>query len=192
MEILYKAIDGKIFDNKWECEKYENTLECEELKGSLLWWDNEQKPIPVCENADPLYYFYIKSEEAVEYMEKVIRDYGWSCEELEVGGMYYYNTDEESFCIIANQIDYYEDKISELRKIRGFMWERGRIMIIKCPHCESSFGLSHKFQIDHEVEIVDNCAEIYDTYVCPHCKGCVGVKQTSGKILDWYSEVELL
>lgn len=65
-------------------------------------------------------------------------------------------------------------------------------MITKCPHCESSFGLSHKFQIEHEVEIVDNCAEVFDTYVCPHCKGCVGVKQTSNKILDWFTEVELL
>ena len=121
MEILYKAKDGKIFDSEWECEKYENTLECEELKDSLFWWNSEQKPIPVCENADPLHYFYIKSEEAVEYMKKVVRDYGWSYEELEVGSMYHWDDSEESFCNISNQIDYYEDKINELRNIRYFM-----------------------------------------------------------------------
>ena len=65
-------------------------------------------------------------------------------------------------------------------------------MEIYCPHCEGSFEPSRKFQIDHEIEIVDNCAEVYATFVCPHCKGCVGVKQTSGEILDWFTEVELL
>ena len=65
-------------------------------------------------------------------------------------------------------------------------------MEIYCPHCEGSFEPSRKFQIDHEVEIVDNCAEVFDTYVCPHCKGCVGVKMTSGEIRDWFTEVELL
>ena len=65
-------------------------------------------------------------------------------------------------------------------------------MEIKCPHCEKTFTLLRKHQIDHEVEIIDNCAEVFDTYVCLHCKGCVGVKHTSGEILDWFTEVELL
>ena len=65
-------------------------------------------------------------------------------------------------------------------------------MEIRCPHCESSFELSHKLVIEHEVEIVGGCAEVFDTYVCPLCKGCVGVKHTSSEILDWYTEVELL
>ena len=65
-------------------------------------------------------------------------------------------------------------------------------MGVKCPHCEKTFTLLRKHQIDHEVEIVGGCAEIYDTFVCPLCEGCVGVKHTSGEILDWFTEVELL
>lgn len=65
-------------------------------------------------------------------------------------------------------------------------------MEIRCPHCAKTFTLLRKHQIDHEVEIVDDCAEVFDTYVCPLCKGCVGVKHTSGEIFDWYTEVELL
>lgn len=122
MEIIYKAKDGKFFDSKRECENYENALECERLKDSLFWWNSKREPVLVSVNADPLYYFYIKSEEALEFMEEVFRDYGWSAyDELEVGGMYYWNGEAESFYNTAEQIDRLNDEIGELRKIRCFM-----------------------------------------------------------------------
>lgn len=67
--------------------------------------------------------------------------------------------------------------------------------MIKCPHCEGSIDPSNrKYHIDHEVEIVHRKPEIYDTYVCPHCKGYVGLKMTGPEIQDneWEIEVELL
>ena len=124
MEILYKAKDGTIFSNEYECEDYENSLECAELKHSLFWWNSDREPIPVCVNAEPLHYFYIESYDALEFMLKVFRDYGWNYEELVVGSMYHWDDAEESFCNIANQINYYNNKLNELREIRYFM-EKG-------------------------------------------------------------------
>lgn len=122
MEILYKAKDGKLFENKYECINYENNLECEKLKDSLFWWNSKREPIPVSINADELYYFYIKSEEALEYMEKVFCDYGWSAyDDLTIGGMYYWNELAESFYNTAEQIDRLNDEIKELREMRCFM-----------------------------------------------------------------------
>ena len=126
MEIIYKANDGTLFDDERECENYENALECEKLKDSLFWWNHRQEPIPVSVNADELYYFYIKSEEAVDYMEEVFRDYGWSAyDELKVGGMYYWNDIEESFYHTGEQIDRLKEDIEKLQTLRRFMWDKG-------------------------------------------------------------------
>ena len=125
MEILYKAKDGTIFDDERECENYENTLESQELKDSLFWWNSEREPIPVSKDVDNLYYFYIKSEEALEYMEEICRINYWSTyDELDVGGMYYWNSLSESFYNITEQIDRLNDEISELQKMRYVMWNR--------------------------------------------------------------------
>jgi hypothetical protein len=127
MEIIYKAKDGKIFDSKRECENYENTLECSRVASSLFWWNNKREPIPVSIDADSLYYFYIKSEDALEFMEEVFRDYGWSAyDDLKVGGMYYWNDMAESFYNTGEQIDRLNDEINELQNIRRFMWDRGQ------------------------------------------------------------------
>ena len=125
MEIIYRAKDGTEFDNEYDCENYENALECEKLKDSLFWWTYRQVSIPVSTNADELYYFYIKSEEALDYMEEVFRNYGWSAyDELEVGGVYYWNDIEESFYNIAEQIDRLNDDIKKLQTLHRFM-EKG-------------------------------------------------------------------
>lgn len=122
MEILYKAKDGTIFDSKRECENYENILECKRLADSLFWWNDKRESIPVSIDADSLYYFYIKSEDALEFMEEVFSDYGWSAyDDLEVGGMYYWNGEAESFYNTAEQIDRLNDEIKELREIRYLM-----------------------------------------------------------------------
>ena len=124
MEILYKAKDGKIFDSEWECEKYENALECQELKDSLFWWNSEREPIPISKDVDELYFFYIESEEALGYMEEIFRINYWSAyDELEVGGMYYWNQVEESFYGVTEQTNRLNNEIEELQEIRRFMRE---------------------------------------------------------------------
>ena len=119
MQILYKAKDGKIFDSEWECEKYENALECQELKDSLFWWNSEREPIPVSKDVDELFFFRIESEDALEYMEEIFRSKYWSAyDELKVGGMYYWNQLEESFYGVTEQTNRLNNEISELREIR--------------------------------------------------------------------------
>jgi hypothetical protein len=126
MQILYKAKDGKIFDDEWECENYENALECQELANTLLWWNNNREPIPVSKNADNLYFFYIKSDKAVDFMEEICCANGWSYDELEENGMYYWSEGDECFRNTTQQIDFYEDEINTIRHIQRFMWERGQ------------------------------------------------------------------
>ena len=122
MEIIYRAKDGAEFDNEWECENHENTLECQELADSLFWWNSNREPIPVSKDADNLYYFYIKSEEAIDFMDNICYSNGWSIYDgFEVGGMYYWNELTESFYNTAEQIDRLNDEIKEVREIRCFM-----------------------------------------------------------------------
>ena len=122
MEIIYRAKDGKIFDNEWACEDYENALECQKLANSLVWWNSEREPIPVSKDVDNLYFFYIKSEEAIDFMDSICYSNGWLIYDgLEVGGMYYWNRLTDSFYNTAEQIDRLNDEIRELRKIRCFM-----------------------------------------------------------------------
>ena len=124
MEILYRAKDGKIFDNEYDCENYENALECQELKDSLFWWNSEREPIPISKDVDELYFFYIESEEALGYMEEIFRINYWSAyDELEVGGMYYWNQVEESFYGVTEQTNRLNNEIEELQEIRHFMRE---------------------------------------------------------------------
>lgn len=125
MEILYKAKDGKIFNDEWECENYENDLECQELADTLFWWNSNREPIPVSKDADNLYYFYIKSEKAIDFMDSICYSNGWSYDELEENGMYYWSERDECFRNTTQQIDFYEDEINTIRHIQRFMWERG-------------------------------------------------------------------
>lgn len=126
MEILYKAKDGKIFNDEWECENYENALECQELADTLFWWNSEREPIPVSKDADNLYFFYIKSDKAVDFMDEICLANGWSIYDgFEVGGMYYWNELAESFYNTAEQIDRLKDEIEKLQTLRRFMWDKG-------------------------------------------------------------------
>jgi hypothetical protein len=69
-------------------------------------------------------------------------------------------------------------------------------MKIKCPHCEAEIDMDTMersvHRPDHEVEIIDQCAVVYDVFSCPHCRSAFGRKMTSGDILDWYTEWEIL
>jgi hypothetical protein len=76
----------------------------------------------VSKDVDELFFFYIDSEEALEYMEEIFRSNYWSAyDELKVGGMYYWKQVEESFYGVTEQTNRLNNELGELREIRYLM-----------------------------------------------------------------------
>ncbi|MBQ0087977.1 MAG: hypothetical protein KBT27_01420 [Prevotellaceae bacterium] len=97
MRCFYEADDGTVFDDYDECEEYEKRLKIDNLKtDGLKMWDERGF---LTDEFEKCFYLVANTEQAVEYMREIARDYGCEtpedscCEEVVFGHLYCYDND---------------------------------------------------------------------------------------------------
>ena len=122
MEIIYRANDGKEFEDEYECEKYERELKEKELlnKGIVfLDYYNEKIDAPIYESAR-IYHIYFPTEESIKLLEKVyeeendtIVDHLNLNEEVKPNIWYHFDDFENGYFSYERKIKECQDQIEE-------------------------------------------------------------------------------
>lgn len=119
MEVIYKANDGTLFDNDYDCERYERDLKEKELiNNGIIFLDYLDDLIddPVY-NADRIYHIFFPTSESIEIFNKIYEEENDDIavrlnkyEEIVPNRWYHYDDFEETFFS-------YEHKIKENQEI---------------------------------------------------------------------------
>ena len=119
MEIIYKANDGTLFDDGYECEKYERGLkEKELLDNGIIFLDyyNEKINTPIY-NSEKIYHIYFPTSENIELFNKIYEEENDDItvrlnkyEEIVPNRWYHFDDCEDTFFS-------YEHKIKENQEI---------------------------------------------------------------------------
>lgn len=94
MEIIYRAKDGKEFDNEYECENYERSLCIHTFK----MWDDEHEPLT---NEEFNYYGY--SHEGIDASDFIEKGYWENVENV-------INSYQKALDIIKKMMESVDDK----------------------------------------------------------------------------------
>ena len=88
MEIIYRAKDGKEFDDEYDCEEYERSITPHTFK----MWDENCNPITYYDvnGYGSATYVGVRNQEEVEDVSNEFRYFGYSCEGIDDIGLYYY------------------------------------------------------------------------------------------------------
>lgn len=90
MEIIYKAFDGKIFDDEDDCLCYEKILKLQLFSKDIICLDEKGKLIPIEDNLDDVLeqatFLKIQTDEAASF---ILSDYGYIIGDSKKGLFYY-------------------------------------------------------------------------------------------------------
>lgn len=93
MEVIYRAFDGKEFDDEYECEQYEHMRELvsKDFHSHLYTTKGEEIQLIdiTSDNCDNILYMDIKSQEDYETIDKIMECFG--CGMPPTFGRYYYD-----------------------------------------------------------------------------------------------------
>lgn len=89
MEIIYRAQDGKEFDDEYKCADYERGLRVHTFK----MWDDECKPITDYDydNYGKVTYVRVKDSTEIDDVRKEFNYYGYSRAGIDTPGLYHYS-----------------------------------------------------------------------------------------------------
>ncbi len=117
MEIIYRAKDGKEFDDKYECEDYERSL----CTHTFKMWDDEHKPLTdySYDAYSKAMYVRVKDSTEIDDVRKEFNYYGFSHEGIDTPGFYCYieNYSESPWENAENIIDDYQKTIDNIKKM---------------------------------------------------------------------------
>ena len=107
---MYKANDGKLFDDVDDCVEYEFELFGKTLKNDLLMFneDHEQIKLSVDTDYELVHYVVLKTEEAYNYFMERNVTLGLSIDGISYLGAYYYNT-------YSYKWEFVKDKVEDLQ-----------------------------------------------------------------------------
>lgn len=86
MEIMtmFRADDGRMFDDEDECREYECELAADKVKGQIALFDANRKPLPFLPQAvDDAFYARIDTEEALDWFKDMLYERGSMTDGLE-------------------------------------------------------------------------------------------------------------
>lgn len=103
---MYKANDGKLFDDVDDCVEYEFELFGKTLKNDLLMFneDHEQIKLSVDTDYNLVHYVVLKTKEAYDYFMERNDVLGLSVDGISYLGAYYYNTYSYEWEPIENKV----------------------------------------------------------------------------------------
>ena len=126
MEIIYRAKDGKEFEDEYECEKYERKLrETELFNTGTIFLDYYNKKIssPIYKS-EKIYHIYFPTEESIKLFEKIYEEEDDSiveklnCEEVIKPNIWYHFDDfKENFFSYERKVKEFQEKIEEYDNI---------------------------------------------------------------------------
>lgn len=109
MEIIYKAFDGKIFDNEYKCQNYETEKALEEYRKSVKLLDSYGKPIPLTQDGlVECFFINIKNEKFLKWIPEQRFSLPQNI------GIYYYNDKDDRWENLDNKIDELKENLSFL------------------------------------------------------------------------------
>lgn len=81
---MFRANDGKMFEDEDECQEYECELAAKAVDGQIALFDANRKPLPFLPQAvDDAFYARIDTEEALDWFKDTLYDRGCMTEGLE-------------------------------------------------------------------------------------------------------------
>lgn len=81
---MFKADDGKMFEDEDECREYECELAADKVKGQITLFDANRKPLSLLPQAvDEAYYARIDTEEAFDWFKDMLYEQGSMTKGLE-------------------------------------------------------------------------------------------------------------
>lgn len=81
---MFRAEDGKMFDDEDECREYECEIATNAVKGQIALFDANRKPLLLApEYVDDVFYARIDTEEAFNWFKNALDDIGATIEGLE-------------------------------------------------------------------------------------------------------------
>lgn len=108
MEIIYKAFDGKIFYNEYDCCEYEEEKQLERYQKDIRILDSKGNIMPLTfENLEKTFCLNIKREECIKWLS------GQSIIYPNETGTYYYDD-------YTDEWEKLDEKIDELKKELSF------------------------------------------------------------------------
>ena len=127
MEIIYRAKDGKEFDDEWECEQYEKKCEFKKLPFkdfiALTYCDKKVEESDMQDWWDKTYHIFFKTEESVKCFEQAFnickKYFGETFDEHFYNGLpepnqwYHYDDEEEIYISDEQKIKELQDHIEE-------------------------------------------------------------------------------
>lgn len=127
MEIIYRAKDGKEFDDEWECEQYEKNCEFNKLPFkdfiALTYHNKKVEEDDMYDLWNNTCHIFFKTEESIEYFEQAFniyeKDFEGTLDEWFYNGLpepnqwYHYDEAEEVFISDKQRIKELQDHIEE-------------------------------------------------------------------------------
>ena len=84
---MFRAEDGKMFEDEDECREYECEVAADKVKGQIALFGESRKPLPFLPQAiDEVFYARIDTEEAFDWFKDTLYDRGAPIE-----GLYWYD-----------------------------------------------------------------------------------------------------
>lgn len=120
METIYKANDGTLFNNMYECEKYENKCAVAKVKDSLIWLNADREVVPLEDlDFDPVFYFKATSKEAIDFMYQILEDNNCDIDNNIIEGhiIYFWDSGEEMFVSTNTRIWELQEQIALYRQL---------------------------------------------------------------------------
>lgn len=116
MEIIYRAFDGKEFEDEYDCQEYEDKLVIKNLGRDLTMVNDEFEPV-TC--GDDVYYFVVRSRVARDKIKELLDSYLFERnEEICLDTPYMWNDDISKFLPIPRLI---EEKQAEIAKLTEYI-----------------------------------------------------------------------
>jgi hypothetical protein len=111
METVYRAFDGTIFEDEWDCEQYERKKKC---NFTLL---NER--LEPTDLIDDVWYMVLRNEDDIDYIYKEgyrLADNEES-KDFRLDTLYYYSEEDQGFRSFTDKIRDLKTKIRNLENL---------------------------------------------------------------------------
>lgn len=116
--IMYKANDGKLFNNADDCIEYEFEVFGKSLKNELLMFDEDHEKIELLidTNYDLVHYVILKTKEAYDYFIKQNNILGLATNGIDFIGAYYFSRESYKWESIADKIEDLQNELDLYNK----------------------------------------------------------------------------
>lgn len=121
MDIIYRAFDGKEFEEEDDCLYYEREIIANKYKNDIIGLNKEFEKISLFDGIENFfqksYFILIKTNEAVDFIKE--NNFNWNFYTPSFGkGTYYYDQIVDEWRAIDEKVNKFYQDIEEMMKIK--------------------------------------------------------------------------